>query len=307
MSRRRKGQMQENIRVSTQTIEALAEILTGGSATASPDSPRYGPYRSGPKLVGFFNQYGVHDSYPDSVGSRVEYARERLSSFNGTPAMASLIEDVVDPRGFIGNPNVTIETAVEHLNTFLHYEGLEVVKARDFYRLRRRGGTAVHSSALSFALPEDRREYIDEHLRTCEDRLVAGDYPGVITRARALVEEVLLQIEGLVDSAPPPHDGDLPKLYKRVYRGLNLDPGEKGLNDAVRQVLSGLISVIAGLAPLRNAVGDAHAFGYRPYRHHAELAVNSAKTIVSFLSGTLSYQVEKGFLALIDAVANSSL
>lgn len=298
--------MEESIKVSGQTIEALAEVLTGGSATASPDAPAYGPYRTGPELVRFFNQFGVHDKYPDSVGSRVSYARQRLSSFNGTPAMGSLIEAVIDPRDFIGDPDIALETAIEYLNTFLQYDEFELVKARDFYRLRPRGGTGVHSSDLSFALPEDRREYIDEHIRTCEERLVAGDYPGVITRARSLVEEVLLQVEGLVDSDPPAYDGNLPKLYKRVYRRLNLDPGEKGLNDAVRQILSGFISVIAGLAPLRNEVGDAHAFGYHPYRHHAELAVNSAKTIVSFLSDTLSYQVERGSLTLIDASADSS-
>lgn len=297
--------MDDKVRVSQSTLDALAEVLTGGSASASPEAPQYGPYRSGPELVRFFNEYGTRDSYPGSVGSRVAYARERLEWLNGTPAMASVIEDVVDPRGFIGLTVISLKEAVEYLNRFLHFDGLELTKVRDVYRMRRRGGSRVQASAASFALPEDRREYLDEHLATCEERLAAEDFPGAITRARSLVEEVLRQIEVLIDPAHPKYDGDLPRLYRRVYRGLNLDPGEKGLNDAARQILGGLISVIAGLAPLRNEVGDAHAFEYRPRRHHAELAVNSAKTIVNFLSGTLTYQLEHGLLMFDDSSAES--
>ena len=45
---------------------------------------------------------------------------------------------------------------------------------------------------------------------------------------------------------------------------------------------------------LRNKMGDAHVRTYKPERHHAKLAVNSAKTLTDFLIDTLEYQERTG-------------
>ena len=45
-----------------------------------------------------------------------------------------------------------------------------------------------------------------------------------------------------------------------------------------------------------NKMSDAHAAGYKASKHHAKLAVNSAKTFADFIFDTYSYQKETGKL-----------
>jgi len=285
-----------SVHLSPPTINALAHVVTGGSASARPDAPSYGPYRSGPQLIEFFRPFGATETYGQGFGARVEYAKGHLERLNGSSDMARVVEAAVDPRAFIDVKEVTDADAVEYLNMHLAHDGLTIVKVGRLYRLRRAGGHLVGPGKVSFATTDGRREVIEELQAKCADRLAEGDYPGAITASRAMLEGVLLEVERLLYPDPPPYDGNLEKLYKRVYRRVNLDPSQEGLHDATRKVLSGLVSTVAGLAPMRNKLGDAHPFEYRARRHHAELAVNSANTVVTFIEGTLTYQQEKNLL-----------
>jgi len=120
-----------------------------------------------------------------------------------------------------------------------------------------------------------------------------NDFDGAITNARSLIEAVLSSIEADFDPTPPKYDGDLPKLYKRVQKHLKLSPGQEGLANSLRQILSGLTSIVSGLASLRNSMSDAHVIKYKPSEHHAQLAVNTAKTLCKFLFDTKEYQSQK--------------
>lgn len=75
---------------------------------------------------------------------------------------------------------------------------------------------------------------------------------------------------------------------------MNLDPSREDLNDRLREILSGLISIVSGMSGLRNRMSDAHVRKYRPERHHAKLAVNTARTVCDFLEETYNYQRERG-------------
>lgn len=55
-------------------------------------------------------------------------------------------------------------------------------------------------------------------------------------------------------------------------------------------MLSGLISVVDGIAEMRNKMSDSHARRQKPEKHHAKLAVNSAKTISEFLIESFNKQ-----------------
>jgi hypothetical protein len=131
---------------------------------------------------------------------------------------------------------------------------------------------------------------IDDNIRKCEDKLAAGDYTGAITNARSLVESVLVGIERDFDAGAAEYDGNLQALYKRVQKLLNLEPDRKDISEPLRQILSGLVSIVGGLAGIRNKMGDAHATSYRPSRHHAKLAVFTAVTLADFLFETKNYQ-----------------
>ena len=139
-------------------------------------------------------------------------------------------------------------------------------------------------------------DYITEQIRKCRDKMDGDDYDGAITNARTLLEAVLRELEGRLSDETHKPDGELQRQYKRVTKLLNLDHKKKGLDGPFVEILRGFVSVVNGLAALRNTASDAHARSYSPDEHHARLAVNSSKTIVTFLFQTYEYQREKGLL-----------
>lgn len=164
-------------------------------------------------------------------------------------------------------------------------------------KLAEKAGLSIWST-VEFSLPFKAKNdltqaFIEEQITKCSCRIRDGDYDGAITSARSLVEAVLREIEGRVVRELQPYDGDILKLYKRVQRHQNLDPGEADLCGTLRQILSGLTSVVAGVGTLRNSMGDSHAPRYRPHEHHARLAVNAAKTLCDFLVSSHVYQESK--------------
>ena len=76
------------------------------------------------------------------------------------------------------------------------------------------------------------------------------------------------------------------KLYKAVKKHFNLSPN-KDLSDPMKQILSGLLSIINGLGGISNQLSDRHVRKYKPAQYHAELAINSAFTFCKFITGAL--------------------
>jgi hypothetical protein len=108
-----------------------------------------------------------------------------------------------------------------------------------------------------------------------------------ITLARTLLEDVCKWI--LTEAAEPFDDGaDLPVLYRTLAKSLNLAPDDH-TEQLFKQILSGCHSVVSGLGALRNKLSDAHSIGpvrARPLPRHAELAVNLAGAMSTFLIAT---------------------
>jgi hypothetical protein len=221
------------------------------------------------------------------------FADERLDRMNGQARLVHAIEAAMNPVEFI-DTDFTPEAAAEYMNKYLAHDGWEVVPSGDRYRLRRRGESLVACEAELAPEQHASHEFIAEQIAKCDRKLRDDDYDGAITNARSAVEAVLADIEARLDPAPRPYDGDLGKLYKRVQKLLNLDPERKDIGDSLRQLLRGLVSIVGGLAPLRNKMGDAHVRSYKPARHHAKLAVNAAKTLLDFVYDTFEYQKAAG-------------
>ena len=59
-------------------------------------------YRSGSKLVSFFNQFGFNDRYGQGFPSRWIYTDEKLSKINGTPDLDKCIKALFNPVHYIG-------------------------------------------------------------------------------------------------------------------------------------------------------------------------------------------------------------
>jgi hypothetical protein len=115
----------------------------------------------------------------------------------------------------------------------------------------------------------------------------ATDPEGAITLARTLLESTCKELLHKLGNGSSDKD-ELPKLYERVASAMNLGP--QGHKEKVfKHVLGGCLSVVNGLAALRNAFGDAHGKGPRapkPTARHADLAINLAGTLASFLMAT---------------------
>lgn len=122
----------------------------------------------------------------------------------------------------------------------------------------------------------------------------SNDPEGAITLARTLLETVCKHI---LDerNVGYEHDVDLPKLYYLTAEQLQLAPNQH--SEAIfRQVLGGCQTVVNGLSAVRNRLSDAHGQGKRPIKpapRHAELAVNLAGTVATFLVATWAVRNER--------------
>ncbi|MDR2580117.1 MAG: abortive infection family protein [Fibromonadaceae bacterium] len=142
-------------------------------------------------------------------------------------------------------------------------------------------------------------EYIHEQKRKCDSKIADKDYNGAVTNARTLVETICLFILESKTKQKHDNDGNLIKLYKSTASLLKMLPSDYEDGD-LKQILSGIFSIINGISGLRNTFSDAHGVApskktYKIDERHAVLAVNLARTVSEylFLSYEKSLLVEK--------------
>lgn len=270
------------------TIAHLSKMISG-------DKEGW-PYRSGPDLVKFFNQYGFRDVYEQGFPTRYLFVEEKLKSMNNKDILKDVIKDLLDSRNWMNTQKLLnpVDECASEVNALVKYDNYEVLRDGMFFKVRDLSGSLIVVD-IPFRKASDITEVaIEKQIHKCRDKIASDDFDGAITNARSLVETLLISIEKELDPNAPEPDGDLVRSFNRVRVLLNLDPSRKDISDALKQVLTGLTSVINGLATMRNKMSDAHATSYKPAKHHAKLAVNSAKTVADFLFETIAYQKAKG-------------
>lgn len=274
------------MKIAARAISALAHVITGD---ALPKSKKpISPYLSGPKLVEFFNEFGGNDQYGQGFPSRWKFAEDKLREHNDSETLAAIITEALFSARFLDS-EFSADVCAGHVNQYLRFDGFEVKLVGDKYVVRNLLGDVIR---VVNPFKEDKlsHQFIAEQIDKADSKIASGDYSGAITNARSLVEAVLVELESRLIAVPPSYDGDLSKLYKRVQKLLQLDPSRTDIAESLRMVLSGLSSIVAGLAPMRNRMSDAHASNYRPAKRHAKLAVNVAKTLTDFLHETFEFQ-----------------
>lgn len=275
------------MKLALSTIQALGKIITGDGNIS--------PYRSGPKLVGFFNEYGGDTIYSGSgFPSRWKFTEDELIRINGSDSIKKVIEDAVNPAHYI-ETEFKVIAAVEYLNQYLHYDKLKIVMDGRLYKL-----TADSNNNLvrvdfeqKFSKNKLSHSFILEQIDKCRDKIESSDFDGAITNSRSLVEGIFEDLIVKSGKEIPKHDGDLNKLYREVKRCLSLDESQPDLSQTLKQILTGLVSIVTGVAGVSNKMGDRHARQYQPKKHHAVLAVNSANTLCGFLISSLEYQHQR--------------
>lgn len=121
-----------------------------------------------------------------------------------------------------------------------------------------------------------------------------SDPEGAITMARSLIESICKHI--LDEKQLAYEEGfELSKLYSETANSLNLAP-DQHTEKIFKQILGSCSSIVQSLGNLRNKTGDAHGKGQghvKPSARHAELAVNLAGAMASFLIQTHEFQNSK--------------
>lgn len=115
----------------------------------------------------------------------------------------------------------------------------------------------------------------------------ASEPAGAITLARTLLEDVCKWILDQAGETWQESD-DLPVLYRKLAKVLKLAPDDH-TEQVFKQILGSCQSVVESLGALRNKLSDAHSAGpkrARPQPRHAELAVNLAGAMATFLVAT---------------------
>lgn len=278
------------IQLSPQTIEALASVISGGSA--NDPTPSVGLYRSGPQLERFMRscnvdlRVGNSSRYPALTECLIQVARgpdaQRL--------LPRIIESAADPRDFVNEPEKH-GAVLHYLNKFLAYDGLELQHQGHVMRLILAGtrtqvvaDLVVKTDILDF---DTVRRDLDRALASAEH-----DPEDAVTAACSTIESMCRSI--LLELGHPlPNKKDIGGLYRAVREPLGLSPERSDLSseviDDVRKVLSGLATAIEGIGALRTHAGDAHGRerGFRRIDARiARLAIHSASTVALFLLET---------------------
>lgn len=174
------------------------------------------------------------------------------------------------------------------LNALLEYRGEDDECEQtliDEYRLiiSRLEGIVVPLNATRVEPNVLTLEYIHELSTKAEKRLANSDLDGAITVARTMVEAVLAQLELRLTGQKGNYSGDLQRQYKAVAKLLRIDDKDDKVDEGFKHIARGLVQIVNGLAVIRNMASDSHARQVRPQVRHARVAVNSARTVGSFL------------------------
>ena len=102
--------------LSKKTLECLREMINEKSE-----------YRSGPKLVQFFNDLEFNDSYGQGFPSRWFFTDERLAKINGTPTLDQCIRNTFAPVNFIGRIQ-ELDLLIKEFNQYLSFDKWKVVR-----------------------------------------------------------------------------------------------------------------------------------------------------------------------------------
>jgi hypothetical protein len=281
------------MKITLQTIEVLEGIITGNNNIS--------PNRTGPELVNFFNQYpelklinGGAFVYGQGFPSRADFTRSQLNRLNDIGLIKQVIKNALDPRHYIDS-TFDLVNVVDHLNKYLIYDEIEVIKKGLHYCVRNKESTTMITQDFlsKFSEHTDSHSFIREQNEKCKARVEAKDYDGAIANARSMTEAIFDNIltQKHVDSSI--HKGDLNQLFKEIKRYLKLNPNQADLSNTLIQMLSGLTSIVTSLAAIGNKMSERHVRKYRPARHHALLAVNAANTLCEFLISSQEHQEKR--------------
>ncbi|MCH7828013.1 MAG: hypothetical protein IIC75_08605 [Bacteroidetes bacterium] len=133
-------------------------------------------YRSGSKLVTFFNDLGFNDSYGQGFPSRWMFTDEKLSNINGTEDLDKCIKKLFAPINYIGRYK-ELDNFIEDFNQYIAYDKWKVIRNSAEITFKR-------ASKINFEQPETNEkfkedEFLDHEFEDVKLETIGLD--GVIT------------------------------------------------------------------------------------------------------------------------------
>ncbi|WP_093832053.1 abortive infection family protein [Spirosoma endophyticum] len=150
-----------------------------------------------------------------------------------------------------------------------------------------------NDESVSSTLNDFNAEYVNLQWQKALQRRF-DDPEAAITSSRTLIESVCKHILDK-QSVEYDNEADLSKLYDKAAESLNLAPSQH-TESIFKQILGGCKSVVIGLGSIRNKLSDSHGKGSiqaKPSARHAELAVNLAGSMASFLIQTYKAKADE--------------
>lgn len=284
------------IKLSPQTIELLANIISGGSfsPTGYGDAQPIGIYRSGPKLERYMRECNV-DFHVGSM-SRIPALVECIERINENwhdydqQRLTRILEKAADPRDFLDDP-ARGQEVLRRLNEALAYDDLQLVRQGKLLKLTERGKGVPIAEQLVAKVQSFELDTVQRDLERALES-AAGDPEAAVTAACSTVESMCRSILHELGE-PLPSKQDISSLYRAVRKPLSLSPEQADLPpeiaEDIRKVLSGLVTTIEGIGALRTHGGSAHGRtkGFRRIDARiARLAIHSAVTAATFILET---------------------
>ncbi len=122
--------------LSQKTLESLREMINQKTE-----------YRSGPKIIQFFNGLGFSDTYGKGFPSRWMFTDERLSQINGTPKIDECIRRIFAPINFIGRM-AELDQLIDDFNQYLTFDKWRIERKDEEIHFRKLDKVEIHEPHL---------------------------------------------------------------------------------------------------------------------------------------------------------------
>lgn len=103
------------------TLEKLRNIINGDGTE---------DYKSGPKLVSFFNELGFNDSYGQGFPSRWVFTDYKLEKINGTPELDKCIKSIFAVNNYIGRV-AYLDELIADFNQYLVFDKWRIIRENE--------------------------------------------------------------------------------------------------------------------------------------------------------------------------------
>ena len=224
------------------------------------------------------------------VGNTLKIINERNDAKEVMECVVRRILDVDE----LEDCDVNIDNMVESLNARLSKDRYYVANVGGKFRLLEEPTVGIAGPMLGVMIRELNLDTVREDYERAIDS--ADDDPAdALTSACSMLESVCKKILDEMEVGYPTKE-TIGSLANEVQKHLNLSPARKDIEDDIRQILSGLITVANGIGALRTHAGDAHGHAKLRYKvdpRTAKLAIHASSTLAMFYIDTWKKQSVK--------------